>query len=189
MAKRQAVICAIWILVALASAALHLGRPELFEPRVMREFFGRSEVWLLPLFLAACVGRILIFLPAMALLVAGLLLMPVAQLLVVTTIGFMISSSLLYFGARWLGLDEVFERHSPEKIAKIRAAVSKHGSLIVFFWAFFPAVPTDMISYVAGTVRMSFPRFLVSVTAGQSVLAFSTAFAGAEVIERIAGGG
>lgn len=183
--RNRTYLLGIWLLLAIISAVLSFTHPDLFSPDELQAFFARSQHWMIPLFGLACILRILLFIPAMTFLLAGLLFLPPTTVLIVTTLCFVTASSLLYFGSQWMGLDRLFENLYPAQVERLRRAMDKHGSWIVFTWAFFPAVPTDLISYVAGTSRMNFSRFLLSVTAGQSVLAVVLCYAGADLLSRL----
>jgi uncharacterized membrane protein YdjX (TVP38/TMEM64 family) len=46
----------------------------------------------------------------------------------------------------------------------------RYGVLIVGSCAFFMVIPTDLVSYVAGTVRMPFRRFICALMTGETIL-------------------
>lgn len=64
-----------------------------------------------------------------------------------------------------MGFDEMLARHTHNK--KIQNAIERYGFYAVFLWSFVPIVPTDLISYVAGIVRMSFWKFVLALTIGE----------------------
>jgi uncharacterized membrane protein YdjX (TVP38/TMEM64 family) len=144
--------------------------------------FLQAQWWAIPFFFLACIARVLVFVPAMPLLIAGLVFIEPPLLLLLTTTGFLVASTLIYSGSHWLGLDATLEARYPAKLRRLKLALEQHGSWIVFLWAFLPLVPTDLISYAAGTTRMPFGRFLICVTAGQILLAFIIAFGGSALL-------
>jgi uncharacterized membrane protein YdjX (TVP38/TMEM64 family) len=173
----------VWLVVAGLSLVGGFANPSWLEPSSWRDFFIGHAAWAIPLFALACVVRVFVFVPAATLLLAGMLFLDPVTLMVVTTLGFMLASTLLYYGAQWLRLDTVFEQRYPDALQRLRTAMEKHGLWVVFLWAFFPAVPTDLISYVAGTLSLKFPRFLISVTLGQTVLALIYVLAGTTLMK------
>jgi uncharacterized membrane protein YdjX (TVP38/TMEM64 family) len=52
-------------------------------------------------------------------------------------------------------------KHASNK--KIQRAIEKYGVFAVTLWSFAPVVPTDLICYVAGTVRMNFWKFVLAL--------------------------
>jgi uncharacterized membrane protein YdjX (TVP38/TMEM64 family) len=93
--------------------------------------------------------------------------------------GILISSSLIYFFSETLGFAEYFEHRNPAALVRIRRRLEHPSGLaFVALWAFFPLVPTDAVCYVAGTTKMSFPRFISAVFLGELVLCSIYVFTG-----------
>lgn len=80
-------------------------------------------------------------------------------------LGIVFSGVLIYRFSDLMGFDEMFARHSHSK--KIQDAIEKYGFYAILLWSFAPVVPTDLICYVAGTVRYSFWRFVLALTLGE----------------------
>ncbi len=59
---------------------------------------------------------------------------------------------------------------------------SPYSTLFVLVWSFFPLVPTDLICYVAGIVKMPFKYLLIGVVVGESILVYCYVFLGAEFL-------
>lgn len=185
----QRIGLAVWGIALTTGVVLAIGWPHLLEPASLHAWFASARAWMLPVFLLACVVRVAFFVPASTLLVTGLLFMPPGEALVVTSIGFVAAATLVYLGGRHLGLEAFFARRYPSAVERVRVALQKHGSGIVLGWAFFPAVPTDAISAVAGAVRMPWPKFIAAVTAGQTILAIPMAFGGGALLKGWFGAG
>jgi membrane protein YqaA with SNARE-associated domain len=49
-------------------------------------------------------------------------------------------------------------------------------------WSFAPVVPTDVICYVAGTVRMNFLKFVSAMTLGEGIIVGLIIYGGKEVM-------
>jgi uncharacterized membrane protein YdjX (TVP38/TMEM64 family) len=49
---------------------------------------------------------------------------------------------------------------------------------IIIGWSFFPLVPTDLICYVCGTLRVNFWKCLLGVTIGESAICAAYIFLG-----------
>ena len=72
---------------------------------------------------------------------------------------------LIYKFSDLMGFDEIFARHVSND--RVKKAIEKYGFYAVLLWSFVPVVPTDLICYVAGTVRMSFWKFVLALTLGE----------------------
>ena len=52
----------------------------------------------------------------------------------------------------------------------MKALITEHEVPIIIGWSFFPLVPTDLICYVCGVLRVNFVKFIVSVTLGEGAI-------------------
>ena len=84
--------------------------------------------------------------------------------------GVLIGSSVVYFFSDRLGFAELIEKKHARGLQRVRERMERHGVLIVIAWSFFPFVPTDLVCYLAGVIRMNFLRFIVAVAIGEAVL-------------------
>jgi uncharacterized membrane protein YdjX (TVP38/TMEM64 family) len=111
--------------------------------------------------------------PSTPVVLAGTILFPSEPFLVllISIVGILFSSSMLYFFSDYLGFGKYLERKHPAKIAKIHGQLQKPaGALFVMLWAFTPFVPTDAVCYVAGGLRMNFTRFIIAIGIGELIL-------------------
>ncbi len=77
-------------------------------------------------------------------------------------LGIVFSGVLIYRFSDLMGFDAIFAKHNHSK--KIQDAIEKYGFYAIILWSFAPVVPTDLICYVAGTVRYHFWRFVLALT-------------------------
>ena len=77
----------------------------------------------------------------------------------------------------------VFERKHAEKTARVRAALKHSPTTIVTAWSFLPIVPTDLICYVCGVMRISFTRFMAGVLIGEGAICAIYIFAGNSLLD------
>lgn len=180
------VIClAVWAAVLLFCIGSYIANPQAFTAANIAEFLSRfqSEIWLV--YLAMSVLRGFTLLPSTPLVIAGTILFPGQpfEVLAVSIIGILMSSSMIYFFSEFLGFAEFFERHKPDFTRRVHARLERPtGFIFVFLWAFFPLVPTDAVCYVAGTLKMTFWRFLTAVLLGELILCSFYIFFGGQLI-------
>jgi uncharacterized membrane protein YdjX (TVP38/TMEM64 family) len=178
----------IWAAVIIVAVAFYLSDPHGFNaPEIARFIHSfRFEIWLVYLGMSAFRGFTL--LPSTPLVLAGTLLYPDEPWLVlaISMAGIVISSTLIYFGSEALGFSDYFESKKPEAIHKIRQRLEHpFGLAFVAVWAFFPLVPTDAICYVAGTIRMNFPKFISAIFIGELALCSIYVFSGGFLIDTL----
>jgi uncharacterized membrane protein YdjX (TVP38/TMEM64 family) len=169
----RVVFLLLWAAVVVTAVAFYLSRPTDFTATNIALFVERFESQVLLVYLAMSALRGFTLLPSTPLVLAGTILFPGAPwlVLVVSIVGIVISSSLIYFCSEALGFSHYFETKKPLAVARIRRRLEHpYGLAFVAAWAFFPFVPTDAVCYVAGTAKMHFPRFITAVIAGELVL-------------------
>src|SRR6185503_18987001 len=110
------------------------------------------------------------FIPVTNLLVLAIPIFPPVPLFVMTLVGILISSASIYAFAGSLHLSEYFERKHIQHVARLRAALHRRPTTIVTAWSFLPFVPTDLICYACGVMRVSFKRFLLGVLIGEGAI-------------------
>jgi uncharacterized membrane protein YdjX (TVP38/TMEM64 family) len=185
-AIRYAIIV-MWAAAVLSAIALFLSHPEKFTAANIAAFLTafRTEIWLIYLLLSVLRGFTL--LPSTPLVLAGTLLYPDQPYLVlaISISGIVISSGLIYFCSEALGFSEYFESKKPAAVSRIRRRLEHPwGLAFVALWAFFPLVPTDAVCYVAGTIRMNFPKFIFAVFVGELLLCSIYVFGGNSLLHR-----
>ena len=80
-----------------------------------------------------------------------------------------------------LKLSNTIEKIYPQHKLKQKME-SKYGLLFVFFWSFFPIVPTDAVCYAAGASKMNFLRFILAVFLGELIICSFYVFTGSSII-------
>jgi uncharacterized membrane protein YdjX (TVP38/TMEM64 family) len=129
--------------------------------------------------------------PVTNLVVIAIPIFPPWPLFLLTLAGILLSSASIYVFAGSMRLAEYFERKHPEKTERVRVALRRSPLAIVTAWSFLPVVPTDLICYVCGVMRISFVRFILGVLIGEGAICAIYIFAGNELLElskRVFGG-
>lgn len=163
----------IWILFILTGLAFYFLRPDIFTPNGLAALVLEFRGPILVAYLVLSVFRGFTLLPSTPLVLAGTLLFPsdLFIVLAVSLIGIGASSSMIYWLSEHLGFAEFFEARKAKAVDKIRHRLESRGGLLfVLLWSFVPLVPTDAVCYVAGTVRMNYPKFIAAVLAGETIL-------------------
>ena len=104
------------------------------------------------------------------LLVAMPFFRPLWLLLITMTAVHRVSSSICYFFAEALHMDEFFERKYPKQIRKLKELLQRYQLPIIIGWSFMLFLPTDVICYVCGSLKINFTKFLVGVLIGEGTV-------------------
>jgi polyvinyl alcohol dehydrogenase (cytochrome) len=173
---------AIWALFVAAFAFLYYRYSQAWGTELTA--IAASSVWLaygLYVVLGAVRGFALI--PVTNLVVLAIPLFPPVPLLVLTLIGVAISSASIYAFAGSLKIGEYLERKHERHMDRLQAALRRNPTSIVTAWSFLPVVPTDLICYVCGVMKISFRRFLLGVLIGEGAICAIYIFAGASLLD------
>ena len=169
MPRIRVIAFAVWVSVVLLLSGLYFVQPELLEPaRVVEALHGSGQPVLLA-YVVLSIVRAFTLIPSTVLIVVGMLLFPDRPWFVMTSSlgGVVLSALLIYYFFEFLGLGALFERTHADRVRWLERQMSRKGFWIVVGWSAFPFVPTDLICYVAGTLRMHTGKFAAGVALGE----------------------
>lgn len=87
-----------------------------------------------------------------------------------TLIVIAVSSAICYWFAEALHLDEFVERKYPHHIRKLKSLLQKYELPIIIGWSFFLFLPTDVLCYVCGSLKINFKKFLLGIMIGEGTV-------------------
>ena len=119
------------------------------------------------IYFVLCSIRALTLIPATTFFIAGMIVFTdnfwFVYLTMVLTV--MLSSFVHYEYAHILGFDRFFKNRFPKQIERMRTVLNKKnvGFWTVYLWGITPFVPSDLMYYVAGIVRMKKSIFFAGI--------------------------
>ena len=167
-AARYALL-ALWALVVASALYLYFFKRDVVESE-LHGALSTSTVVAAVIYVVLGSLRAFTMVPATFLLLVAMPFFPPALLLLLTLPGIAISSSICYFFAEVLHMDEPFERRYPEQIAMLKRVLRTHTLAITIGWSFMLFLPTDLLCYVSGTLRTNFPKFLIGILIGEGAV-------------------
>ena len=162
-------ILAVWLAVVATALYLWIFQRDFIESE-LQGALSTSTVMASIIYLALGAFRAFTFVPATFLLLVALPFFSPALLLGLTLIGIVISSSSCYFFANALRLDEMFERKYPRQIKKLTAALQRRPMAVTIGWSFLLFLPTDLICYVCGSLRINYVKSMTGVLIGEGTV-------------------
>lgn len=174
-----------WFICVISLILLLLLRPDFFHPDSLYELFLKFNTGIVLAYAIISVIRGFFLIPSTPFVLAGVIMFPSAPWMVffISMIGIIFSTTALYYFSDLLGFSKKLESKFPKKMEVWKKRLnSPLSTLIVIVWSFFPLVPTDLICYVAGIVKMPFKYLFLGVIVGESVLVYCYVFLGAEII-------
>jgi uncharacterized membrane protein YdjX (TVP38/TMEM64 family) len=174
---RRVVSLGIWALFVASFAFLYYRYSALWGTGLTE--LALSSVWIAySVYLALGAIRGFALIPVTNMVVLAIPLFPPVPLLLLTVAGILLSSASIYAFAGSLKLGEYLERRHARKAERLRGALRRNPTTIVAAWSFLPFVPTDLICYACGVMRISFRRFLIGVLIGEGAICAIYIFAG-----------
>ena len=162
-------LLATWLVVVAAALYLYFFQRQ-FVQSELQGALSTSTVVASVLYVVLGSLRALTLVPATFLLLIAMPFFPPELLLALTVPGIAISSTICYFFADALRMDEVFERRYPRQIKALTRALQRHPLAITIGWSFMLFLPTDLICYVCGSLRINYTKFIVGVVIGEGAV-------------------
>lgn len=160
---------ALWLLIVGGALYLYFFEREFVE-RQLQSALSTSLVVGSIVYILIGSFRAFTLVPATFLLLIGLPFFQPLYLLIITMVTVVVSSSIVYFFAEALHMDEYFEKHHPKQIKKLKQLLTRYQLPIIIGWSFMMFLPTDLICYVCGTLRINFPKFIGGVIIGEGLV-------------------
>jgi uncharacterized membrane protein YdjX (TVP38/TMEM64 family) len=162
-----------WGLTLVSIGILYIAHPEVFSSEYLVNFIKEFKNEMIIVYVIISLVRGFFLLPSTPFVLVGVLLFPenLLMVLVISMIGIVFSSTALYYFSDLLGFSSFLERKFPKKVAKWKKILSHPNAIFyVIGWSFFPFVPTDMICYVAGIIKMPYKNMMLGIFIGELVL-------------------
>ena len=169
MPRLRRIALGLWVLLMLTLTAIYAVNPELIRPETLVDALRRSGQPVLLAYVVLSVVRAITLIPSTVLIIVGTLLFPNRPwfVMISSLAGVVASAALVYCFFDYLGLGDLFERRHARRVRWLEERMQQRGFWVVLAWSAFPFVPTDVICYVAGTLRMHFGKFVVGVALGE----------------------
>ena len=173
MKKGQILLLGIWVAAILAMVVYLVKYPEMLDPANIKMFLEsfNAELWVL--FIIANVLRGFFLFPNTPLLLAGAFIFPHQLWMVfwVSMAGVMLTAVMMYYFAELIGIGPLLEQKYPKQILKWEERLQRPQAIfIVMTWVMLPFTPTDLVYYVAGSIRMKLQHLLIGVFVGEVIL-------------------
>lgn len=159
-----------WVLMVTVLLVLYFTHREILDVEIIRGLVDRNRAVVIPVYLLIISLLGLTFIPSTPFAIAGVLLFNPALAFVLNLVGIITSSTIVYHFARFLGLGQAFEDRYPHQTTKIQEALCNRELPIIVGWSLFPAVPTDLMIYVASSLNVPLWKCLLGVLIGEGLL-------------------
>ncbi len=171
----------IWVLVIVAAFYFYIFRRNFLYEEVQK-LLDLPLAWRMGIFLALGCARGFTLVPVTYLIILGLVFLPATPAYLLTLAGVTVSSLCIYYFAEYIGLAGFFERTHGSQITKLKSVLQKNELPIVAAWSFMPVLPTDVMCYVCGSLRIDVKKFILGVLIGEGIACALYIYAGKELL-------
>jgi len=182
--RLRRVLALFWLAGVSAAIYLALFRRDVIEQRLAMAT-ATSMMAGGGLYLVLGCLRGFTMLPATSLVIMGLVFFPPVPLYALTLAGIIVSSASVYYFAEALHLDELLTTRHARQLDRLRTLLDRHGLPIIIGWSFFPLVPTDLIVYLSGVLRIRIATCLAGVAVGEGTICAIYIFLGDWLLRRL----
>ncbi len=175
-----------WLLIVGTCLVLLFMFPDAITRDSISDFLNGLGAMALLVYILLSLTRALLMMPCTPFVLAGGITFPEWPWLVmlISYAGIVAGAYLVYSFPAFGSYDEFLERKYPDKIKLLEEKLhGRHWFWIIAGWSFFPLVPTDVICYVSGIVKLQFRKMVAAVIAGEIPLVTIYVFVGAEIGE------
>ncbi|MDO8520992.1 MAG: VTT domain-containing protein [bacterium] len=170
-----------WLLIVCVALYVRFFYPEFFRNE-LEGAFNVSIYFGYALFLILGCVRGFTLIPSTTLIILGFFFFPPLPLFLLTMAGIIVSSWFVYHFSNRIYLHEYFDRKHPTQVARAKQLLEKHQMLILIGWSFFMLLPTDLLAYVCGTMRVRVSRFILGVAIGEGLVCGIYIFLGRQLL-------
>ncbi len=189
MLKKGKIIAYIlWTVVLICLITAYIINPEIASPKYIVAFIREFNTEMMLIYILLTLVRGFFLIPSTPFVIGGGLLFPdnLFLVLLISMIGVMLSATTLYYFSDILGFSKYLEKKFPNKISTWKSRLkSPKSTAFVTAWSFFPFVPTDLICYVSGIVKIPFKNMFIGVFIGELILDIFYVYFGASLFEMI----
>lgn len=180
-------ILIFWIISLISIFGYYLTHKDSFRVENIRLFL--EQFWSLLLFVYFLISALrgLTLIPSTPFVVVWAVLFPGDLLFVyiISLFGILLSVSMIYFFSQEMGFEEVLMKKYPKTVKKAENWIQKHGFIAVSVTSFLLFIPTDVVSYMAGTLRMNYLKFIAWVMVGEWLVWGVIFFSGPVILDKL----
>lgn len=178
----------LWIGAIIFAALYCIIFPSTLSAENLEKFFSKFGTSLLLSYITVSFVRGFLMIPSSPFVLAGGIMLPQSPglIIVISMAGILFSATLIYYFSDSIGLNKALQKKYPKLINPVMEKLSKPKAIwLVIGWSMFPLVPTDLICYISGVVKMPFSRMMLGLFIGELPLVMAYVFLGKSIINWI----
>ena len=160
------VVLAVWLVVVVGALYLYFFDPGTLQ-RMFADLVAQPKMLSGAIFFVIFCVRGFTLIPSAYFVIAAIPILPPIPLFFLALAGIVVSAASLYVFSEAMALDEFIERNHKAGVRKFKDALQRYELPIIIGWSFLPLLPTDVICYICGTLKVDFKKFLLGILIGE----------------------
>jgi uncharacterized membrane protein YdjX (TVP38/TMEM64 family) len=165
---------------------VYVARADIVRDEMLALSSASAAVAATMYFILGCV-RGFTLIPVTYLIPLGLPFLSPSVHFLLTMGGVLVSSASIYSLSERLQLAAYFETRHSAQIDRVRGLLRRRELPIVIGWSLFPIVPTDLLCYVCGSLRIDIRKMLVGILVGEGIICALYIFLGRQLLSLVWG--
>lgn len=157
-----------WLSLVMIVLGIYYFLPSTFNYEQLELLIEQNKELGLLMIFGLHILRSFIFIPASPLIILSVILFPdnLLTLLIVNWLGMSCSAIVIFALSNYLDFDHLLKK-KPTAVSKITHRLNKQsGFWYVFIWSFIPVVSSDLLCFIAGSLKIKFPHFISAFSMG-----------------------
>jgi uncharacterized membrane protein YdjX (TVP38/TMEM64 family) len=177
------IIIYAWVLLLLSVFVAYLYFPKIVNLENILSMISSNYIVAISVFTIFVFLRGFTLISPLIVTMVSLLFFSPLEVFLINTLGIVVSSFLIYEVSDYLGFNDYFEDNHKDKVEKIRKSFEKKEIPIMIGWSFFPFFPTDVLVYVAASLKVSLWRCLVGIFIGTALINFISIYLAGRLVQ------
>lgn len=154
-----ALICAIWIVLIYILKKENL---MTFDMEIVKQYINSHINSAILIFITLWMGRLLVFIPGVALMILGGVCFGTAEGFLLSMTGMVISSTMIYMFAN-LFKDFKLRNFINKRYSKLDASVKKYNCRFLALGIICPVAPTDVACFLSATTGINYFKYILTI--------------------------
>lgn len=165
-------ITTLWLCIAIVCFWYYITHLDVFTAENISDFFLLFGEWFLVVYFIISILRWFTLIPSTPFVLTGILLFPEELLYVyiISVSGILLSATMIYFFSHEMDFEKMILWKHKKLIEKWEYFIQRYGFYTVTIWSFLIFVPTDIICYVAWSMKMPYRRFILAVAIWEGII-------------------
>ncbi len=169
MSLSKKIFFTLWLLLVSTLFSLFLLDRSLLES-LLRSFLQTSTATAYVTLFILGILRGFTLIPVTFLIIIGIFFIPPLPLYLIIMSGVLISSLIVFYFFEYLNLETLFNEKHKKHIDRGAALLTKYELPVITLWSMAPFLPTDVMCYLAGTLRVNVYTFILGILIGEGAV-------------------